>query len=286
MSKNNKNKTVIITGAGGGIGKAIAFEFAKNGYKLILIGRTIRDLKECVKEVKTITPNCKAFAVDVTDYSKIKRVFTKILKKDYYVLINTAGVIKPIGPFENNNIAEWTKCLEINLIGTANVIHAALPYMKHPKGGTIINFSGGGAFYGRPYFTAYSTSKSAVVRFTESLASELTTKGIRVHVVSPGAINTKLFTDMLTAGLRNVGKNNWDNLQKQKDTGGDKPKNVAELCLWLDSPKSKPLTGKALSAVYDDWRNWTKKDIKFLAGNDWYSMRRFDPFTLKKLPKL
>lgn len=280
------NKTVIITGAGGGIGKVIANEFAKKGYALILMGIDLKDLENCAKEIEPITSKFKLIPIDVTNYSKIEKVFAKNLKKGYYVLINTAGVIKPIGPFESNNIVEWIKCIEINLIGTANMIHAILPYMKHPKGGTIINFSGGGAFYGRPDFTAYSTSKSAIVRFSESLASELVSRKIRVHAVSPGAINTKLFTDMLKAGEKNVGKSHWDSLQKQKVTGGDDPKNVAELCLWLDSNKSKPLSGKALSAVYDNWRNWSKKELSFFAKSDWYTMRRFDPYTVKKLLKI
>jgi len=286
MLKPNKDKTVIITGASGGIGKIIAFEFAKKGYKLILISRNLKKLKKTQNEIKTIASNCKIFSLNVTDYPKIKEVFKNNLIKGYYVLINAAGVIKPIGPFENNNITEWTECIRTNLMGTANIIHAALPYMDHPNGGTIINFSGGGAFYSRPNFTAYSTSKSAIVRFTESLASELSIKNIRVHAVSPGAINTKLFTDMLEAGQKNINKNDWKNLQKQKETGGENPKITAELCLWLDSPASKPLTGKGISAIYDKWKSWTKIKIKFLVKNSWYSMRRIDPYTIDRLPKI
>ena len=95
----------------------------------------------------------------------------------------------------------------------------------------------------------------------------------------------KMFNLMLKAGKNNVGKLEWDKLIKQQKSGGDNPVLAAKLCLWLSGSSNK-ITGKTISAIYDDWSRWTDKTLDIISSNDWYTMRRIDQYTLDKLEKI
>lgn len=262
------NKIAIITGAGHGIGKVVAAEFIKSGYKVITIA-------------KSAPAN---YSFDISDYSEVKKNFKEIsIKyKAIDVLINVAAIQGPIGSFSNNSLAQWEETLRVNLLGSVYCIRESISLITK-KGGSIINFAGGGGLVPRENFSAYASSKAAVVRFTETLAKELNSSHIRVNAISPGAINTRMFEQMLAAGEKSVGRDEWQKLQAQKKSGGNDPYLVAKLCFWLASSRSKPLTGKTISAVYDDWQNWTHEQIKEIAASDWLTMRRLDKFTVEKL---
>lgn len=127
--------------------------------------------------------------LNVTKPDDIEYLF-KWIEKEYgkiEVVINCAGIYGPIGKFHTNNLALWHKTINVNLLGTVNVCHAIL---KRMKTGKIINFSGGGALYPRPRFSAYATSKAAVVRFTETLAKEY--PKVQINCIAPGFIRTKM----------------------------------------------------------------------------------------------
>lgn len=121
--------------------------------------------------------------LDVTDYKQVKQLYFK----DEDVIVNCAGIYGPIGQFHNNGLKQWHKTINVNLLGTVNVCYAVLKKMKIGK---IINFSGGGALYPRPNFSAYATSKAAVVRFTETIAQEY--PNIQINCIAPGFIRTKM----------------------------------------------------------------------------------------------
>jgi len=103
------------------------------------------------------------------------------------IVINCAGIYGCIGKFHTNDLKEWHKTINVNLLGTVNVCHAVLKRMKKGK---IINMSGGGAFYPRPRFSAYATSKAGVVRFTETIAKEY--PNVQINCIAPGFIRTKM----------------------------------------------------------------------------------------------
>lgn len=107
--------------------------------------------------------------------------------KDGDIVINCAGIYGPIGRFHKNDLEEWHKTINVNLLGTVNVCHAVLKRMKKGK---IINMSGGGALYPRPRFSAYATSKAGVVRFTETIAKEY--PNVQINCIAPGFIRTKM----------------------------------------------------------------------------------------------
>jgi len=121
--------------------------------------------------------------LDVCDIKQVEQLYFK----DGDTIINCAGIYGPIGKFHTNNLKEWHKTIEVNLLGTVNVCYVVLKKMKKGK---IINMAGGGAFYPRPRYSAYATSKAGVVRFTETLAEEY--PNIQINCLSPGFIRTKM----------------------------------------------------------------------------------------------
>ncbi|HTE48976.1 MAG TPA: SDR family oxidoreductase [Candidatus Paceibacterota bacterium] len=280
-----KNKVVVITGGGQGIGRNIATEFAKNQAKVIICARTKKDVYSVKKEIAAFGGKCESFSVDVSDNKKIDKFINDVLKKYHKidVLINCAGIYGPIGPLEKNDMAFWNKTLDINVFGTANCIHAVIPSMKKRRKGKIINFCGGGIGSNKikPNFSAYTTSKSAVVGLTEVMANELRSSGIQINAISPGAVNTRLL-DQVLASKNLVGKEFFRESIEQKKKGGTPPEKAAKLCLFLATSKADFVTGKLLSAVWDNYDNF-KEIRKEIIDTSLYTMRRIDNFQFKQI---
>jgi NAD(P)-dependent dehydrogenase (short-subunit alcohol dehydrogenase family) len=145
--------------------------------------------------------------------------------------------------------------------------------------GKIINFSGGGATGPRPNFSAYSASKAAVVRLTETLAEELRPFNVQVNAVAPGAINTGMLEEVLAAG--EAAGVELAAAQSRKTQGGTPIELAARLVVFLASGASGSLTGKLISAPHDNWQNWGTEDLARLDGSPWYTLRRMDEPTLR-----
>jgi len=190
-----------------------------------------------------------------------------------HTLINAAGVQSPIGVFEQLDPEDWNRNISINLFGTVNMIRGALPFFKSAEGGKIINFSGGGATSSRPNFSAYAVSKTAVVRLTEILAEELREYNIDVNTVAPGAINTGMLDEIIEAGAQ--AGDEHKRARKRKSEGGDPVDRIVDLCRFLISSESDGISGKLISAIWDDY-----KDAKFLGrlktDSDFCTLRRID----------
>lgn len=247
-----RGKTVVITGGSGGIGGAIKQAFLKEGAEVFNIDLRRADIK-----------------ADVSNYTDIARVMTKISSRKNVidVLINAAGIHGAIGFLPEINSDKWRLAIETNLFGTFNCIKAFFPLLKKSQRGKIINFSGGGATSPRPFFSAYSVSKVAVVRLTETLAEEFKRKKYKIDVnaIAPGAVNTRLLREAIAAGDKKP--RNWKKLTPEK---------AVKLCLFLASDKSNGLSGKLISAVHDDW--WELPNcLNEVMLSDTYTLRRIKP---------
>jgi NAD(P)-dependent dehydrogenase (short-subunit alcohol dehydrogenase family) len=269
------SKNVIVTGGSRGIGFAIASAFAQEGNAVLLVARNASELEKAKQKLAHTKGIVTTFMCDVSKEDNVRSINAHIKEKwngKIDVLVNAAGIYGPKGFLEDNNFELWRKTFEVNVFGTARMCRAVLPYMKSAGLGRIINFSGGGdgEF---PRFTAYSSSKGAVVRFTESLAAETKENGITVNAIAPGAVNTHLMEEVLKAGAEKVGEDFYKRTLEQKESGGTSPKKAAGLACFLASDRADFITGKVLSAVHDKWEEF-EKHKKEIENTEVYNMRR------------
>ncbi|MEH7504785.1 3-ketoacyl-ACP reductase [Neobacillus drentensis] len=189
-------KTVLITGAGRGIGRATAFALAKEGVNLGLIGLNMSNLEKVAAELAQYDVKVSAATADVTDLESVTHAVEHI-KSDLGpidILINNAGIAK-FGGFLELTPEEWEKIIQVNLMGVYNVTRAVLPGMIERKSGDIINISSSAGQKGAPVTSAYSASKFAVLGLTESLMLEVRKHNIRVTALTPSTVVTDLAID-------------------------------------------------------------------------------------------
>jgi NAD(P)-dependent dehydrogenase (short-subunit alcohol dehydrogenase family) len=269
-------ETVVITGAGRGIGEAVARAFAHCGANLVLLARTQKEVDRVARQTSDGGVASLALAGDVSHRPDIQRMAAAALERFGRIdaLINAAGIYGPIGPFVENDPDDWTAAIETNLLGTVFAIHAVLPHMLARRKGVIVNFSGGGAVQPLPRFSAYGASKAAVVRFTETLAEEVKEAGIRINAIAPGPVNTRLLDQVLAAGEA-AGAAFYAKALEQKQKGGTPPERAAELAVFLASPMAEGVTGRLISAVWDDWKSLPARAAE-LGSSALFTLRRID----------
>ncbi len=268
------DKVALITGGSRGIGKEIAKAFLEEGARVCIAARDREELKQAREDLQKYG-EVEFCPLDVARAGDIKAAVETTLKlfEKIDVLVNAAGIYGPIGPSEEVSFEDWKKTFEINLFGTFRMIQEVIPHMKVQKSGKIINFSGGGDSP-LPRFSAYHASKGAVVRLTETIAAEVKEFGIDVNCFAPGAVNTKFLDEALAAGEEKVGRERYEKLLKQKAEGGVSPEKSAALCVFLASDASNGLSGRFLSAVWDEYDKWGPKEIADIMKSDRFTLRR------------
>ena len=266
------NRRVIITGAGRGIGRATAIAMGREGARLCLWGRTKSDLVKTQELVHSVGAEVKTVVADVSITSDVERAWQAVAYEwdGIDVLVNNAGIQGPMGSMHEINVDDWWRTIEINLRSTFLCSKIVLPKMIEQNRGKIINFSGGGAVTPRPFFSAYSASKAAIVRLTETLAAELEKNHIDVNAIAPGAVNTQMLDQRLAAGSR-IGKFERDAAKDLVQSGGTDIEKPAALAVFLASDKSNGLSGRLLSAIWDPWE---KMDLKKIMETEIFTMRR------------
>lgn len=269
-------ETAFITGAGRGIGEAVAHAFARAGADVALVARTAGDLERVAAATRTLGVKSLGFAADVARQTEVKEAVAGALEEFgcIDVLVNCAGLYGPIGLLAENDMRAWAETIQINLVGTALCLHAVLPLMMARRKGVVINFSGGGAVAPLPRFSAYAASKAAVVRLTETVAEEVKKFNIRVNAIAPGAVNTRLLDQVLGAGER-AGTEFYRKAKEQEEKGGTPPELAAELAVFLASPVAAGITGRLISAVWDDWKSLPQR-LQELDGTALFTLRRID----------
>lgn len=197
-----KGKNALITGAGKGIGKAIALALAAEGVNLALLARTEDDIINVAKEAKTFGVRAIPVVADVSSLESVNKasgkVFTNFDTID--ILINNAGIGK-FGKFLELEIKDWEQVIQVNLMGTYYVTRAFLPQMIEKNAGDIINISSTAGLRGAAITSAYSASKFAVLGLTESLMQEVRKHNIRVTALTPSTAATDMAINLnLTDG--------------------------------------------------------------------------------------
>jgi len=270
-----RGRLVVITGSGRGIGRAIAQECARNGARLILASRTLAELEQSAALVRKAEPGAVVTIAqcDVSSREQVQDLFAKARHEHgpVFAVVCAAGILGEPGLLEDSNLAVWEKTIQINLLGSVYCAHYAIPQMKQLGEGRLVFFSGGGQGP-QARRTAYVASKGAIWRLTESLGAELLESKIYVNAIAPGPVNTKFLEDLLLAGEKRVGKAEYQNALQQKADGGTAPDFAARLTTWLLSDESRGLSGKVLSARWDDFRSF--RELPALTSSDIFTFKR------------
>lgn len=191
-----KNKNVIVTGGGRGIGRAVALSFAREGANVCVTARTDTELAEVREEIASLAVRGIKYACDVSDREGVRRMVEFTLGEfgSVDILINNAGAFV-LKEFKDLAIEEWKRIIDVNLNGVFYCTHYVIPGMIEQGEGTIINISSmaGKKFYLKQ--TPYVAAKFGVVGFSKTLAAELKSHNIKVHVICPGGVDTRLTKD-------------------------------------------------------------------------------------------
>ncbi|KGX90176.1 3-ketoacyl-ACP reductase [Pontibacillus marinus] len=193
MGQDIRGKVAYITGAGSGIGRSTALEFAKEGVHVGLIARTESKLKEVAEQAKALGVNASYEAVDISDMEKVNQAVANLQQNlgSADILINNAG-IGLHGSFLEVEPEDWKHTFEVNVYGTYHVTRAVLPQMIEKDQGDIINISSSNGLKGTAGSTSYSASKFAIQGMTEALMQEVRRNNIRVFTLNPSLVATEL----------------------------------------------------------------------------------------------
>jgi NAD(P)-dependent dehydrogenase (short-subunit alcohol dehydrogenase family) len=268
-------KFALITGGSRGLGEVFVRRFWIEGYNICAVSRS----RSAVERVLNALPK-RANQIAVPLQCElgcssevaglIERV--KLLSTKLDVLINNAALLGPVGQVEVNDLTDWHRTIQVNLLAPVALCRGLIELLAHGKGGAIINLSGGGATGPRANFSAYATAKAGLVRFSETLAEELKPRLVRVNSIAPGAMRTSMLEEILAKGVEAGGKELFL-ARKVVDGEGACMERVADLALFLAGDNGRGITGKLISAVWDNWHLWPERLVE-LSESDAYTLRR------------
>jgi len=275
-----KNKNVIITGGTVGFGKALAEKFLGEGANISICSRNEQQLFDTQSELLSKFPNRIILVkkCDVSIEKDVKEFIAYSLDtfKTIHVLILNAGVYGPMGTIETVSLDEWRKSIDINLFGVLLPCRELIPHFKQNKYGKIIVLSGGGATNPMPNLSSYATAKAAVVRLVETLSKELSSYNVDINAIAPGAMSTRMIEQIIDAGPEIVGDEFFKKNQNWKQNGATSMELGTNLAVYLSSDDSNGVTGKLISAQWDDWKNFGNH-LNDLQNSDIYTIRRIVP---------
>lgn len=243
----------VVTGAGRGIGAAIARALAQQGAKISLIGRGRAALDSVAADIGAVT-QVAVHPADVTDRTSLVAAFDEIRQQfgPVTVLVNNAGQARSASVL-NADDALWDEMLSVNLTGVYQCIRAALPDMLHIGRGRIVNIASTAGLVGYSYVSAYCAAKHGVIGLTRSLALELATKHITVNAVCPGYTDTEIVREAVANIQAKTGRDEaaaTAALVARNPQGRlIQPEEVAQVVTWLCSPGAASITGQSIAVA-------------------------------------
>jgi NAD(P)-dependent dehydrogenase (short-subunit alcohol dehydrogenase family) len=186
-------RTALITGGGGGIGREIALAFARQGLAVAVGGRDVERVGDTAAEARALGARALAVGLDVTDADVVRAAHARVAAElgVVDVLVNNAGIAES-APFARTDPALWERHLAVNVTGPYLCAREILPGMLARGWGRVINVASLAGLYGAPYVTAYTASKHALVGFTRALATEVSGRGVTVNAICPGYVATEM----------------------------------------------------------------------------------------------
>ena len=236
-----ENQIAVVTGAGRGIGRAIALKFAHAGANVVCVSRTQENSEKVAKEITALGRKAWALAVDVSDSAAVKGAVEKIIadcgKVD--ILVNNAGVTRD-GLLMRMSDADWDAVLNTNLKGAFHFTREMFRFFAKQRAGRIINISSVIGLIGNPGQCNYAASKAGLIGFTQSVAKELASRGVTVNAIAPGFIETDMTSELNDELKGHILKA----IPMGKFGAAD---DIAEAALFLASPGARYVTGQVLT---------------------------------------
>jgi NAD(P)-dependent dehydrogenase (short-subunit alcohol dehydrogenase family) len=258
-----KRKNILITGAGRGIGKRLALGFSRLGARIVLVGRSKAEIDLAHIEIEQTGGNALRIRADVTDPEQLILAVDRarvVFGSPIDVLICAAGTTGPLNSFLQTPLKAWTEAIQINLLGVVHSCRAVLPFMIDKRAGKIIVLACDSDAPPHLNFSAYATSKTAVVRFVEALAAEVVDHNIQVNCLDPGPAYTNLTDEIIRAESRLEPKVVAAAIETRR-TGGIPPDKQLEHAAFLASEQSNHITGKLIH-ITDDWKKLRNANLR------------------------
>jgi NAD(P)-dependent dehydrogenase (short-subunit alcohol dehydrogenase family) len=264
-------RRILVTGGSQGIGREVARAVAAAGGRVVVAARG----EEAVRAVVAELPGDGHLGVtlDVALEASWDAAVNDI-GRPLHGLVAAAGALEPVGAPGTYPPEEFLRTVRVNLYGTWLAVTACLPTLRAAGDGAILTFSGGGATAPLPRVHAYAASKAAIVRLTENLAPELAADGITINAIGPGFVATRIHDAVLEAGPERAGALHA-RTERQLAEGGVPPEAAAELAVFLLSSQARGISGKLVSAQWDDWRDPAFR-TRLAADPDFATLRRID----------
>jgi NAD(P)-dependent dehydrogenase (short-subunit alcohol dehydrogenase family) len=250
----------VVTGAGRGIGRAIAMRLAAHGARVVLAARSPAELAEVEQAIEAAGGEALAVPADITDEQEVERVLETARRAfgPLEILVCNAGAAGPIGRIVDVSPEEWRSTLETNLTAVFLCCRAAIPELVRSGRGKIVIVASGVALRPAPRIGAYDASKAGVTNFAEYLAEELDEHGVDVNAIRPGVVDTRLSRTHLDSGPERGGLL-VEHVTRGLEGGGTPPEKAADLVLYLASRSGDGISGVGLIGVDDDVRSLPRR---------------------------
>lgn len=248
-----KNKNILITGAGRGIGKRLALGFAQLGARIALVGRSKAEIDLAHIEIEQTGGNALRIRADVIDPEQLALAVDRarvVFGSPIDVLICAAATLGPIQPFLQNPLKAWKDAININLMGVVHSFRAVLPSMTERRAGKIIVLACDGDDAPKTSLSAYMTSKTAVVRFAETVAAEVSEHNVQINCFDPGAAYTNMTDEIIRAESR-LEPRVVSEAKETRRSGGVSPDLQLKVAAFLASEQSNHITGKLIHVTDD-----------------------------------
>ncbi|MCC7450665.1 MAG: SDR family oxidoreductase [Anaerolineae bacterium] len=265
------NQVALITGSGRGLGRAVALALAAAGMRVAILARSTDEVAETATLIRQAGGQVLSFTMDVTDQPAVEQMIKTVEHNlgPIDLLINNAAVVHPLGPVWSVDPDEWWQSMNINLRGPFLCTRSVLPGMIARHKGRIINVSSGAGMETVPNWSAYITSKAALIRLTELIAAETKAYGITVLAIDPGPVRTAMTVYVMES---DEGQQWMPQFRRIFDEKRDvTPERVVELVLFIASGQADPLSGRYFSVTH----NLPKlvKDAASIIENEQYTLR-------------
>ncbi len=249
-----KGKTAVVTGASSGMGREIAYYFAKEGANVIAVARRAERLNELVEQTKDFEGKIVAFSADITDKEKVEEMVDEAVKLfgKMDILVNNAGIMDDMSAVGDVSDEMFDKVFDVNVKAALYAMRKAVKHFEEVGGGVIINIASVGGLYGGVAGATYTASKHAVVGLTKNTAYMYAMKNIRCNAICPGGIATEIASSEFMKNINQEGAARTG-IGLSLNPRFGQPNEIATVAVFLASDDASFVNGQCI-AVDGGWR--------------------------------